>query len=132
VDFLKRYSGAFVFDRERNIGIDIRGFAESVVELCGDYCEFDDDEPHVNAKGFYEFALLDFHTGEKWSMETSVVMSFAFDATLSRPWGVYQGLPVKEAGQAEWKTEWRWCGETFLEWLSRVGEQQGRFVSEGP
>jgi hypothetical protein len=126
VEFLERYSGAQVFDKERNIGIAILGFSGAGNELCGDYCPFAEDEPHIRKDGMYQFALLIFYAGDARTMETYCLVPFGFDATGSRRLGVYQGLFSRET----MTTDWRWCCESFAEWLGQVIAIEGRMQAE--
>jgi hypothetical protein len=118
VDFLKRYCGAAINDREGRFQATVHGFHPEVGYLDEyDFCLHDTSVRAFDGRGLYQFALMGYQrAGEGKFLERQVLVDFCFDGTGARPWGVYRSVLVGRQSQGP---EALICG-SFSEWLGKV------------
>jgi hypothetical protein len=118
VQFLKRYAGAVVADKNGRFRAFVSGFHPQVgyLEDCG-FVHRDPTEPALDGRGLYQFALMQYDRSVAGKfLDRHVFVCFSFDGTGTRPWGIYRDAIV---GQQPRGTEELICG-SFCEWLRKV------------
>jgi hypothetical protein len=119
VDFLETYSAASVDWPNEMLIIQIYGFSpEITIEVAHP------DEALVDKDGFFRFAEIILKTGD--TKKDFVGLSYAYDTTGKRPYGVYQStLPYG----ADFRTiPYKSYGNSFLAWLKDVIEKKGKLI----
>ncbi len=125
VSFLEFYSAAALAWPDYQLAIDIFGFSTDLTLNIAR-----PEELLLDDEGFYRFAEINVRPGPNG--ERMISGLYAFDATNKRLCGVYQKVRVASAALVH--TNYEWCCDSFLEWLSRVVEVGGRLplVSYNP
>jgi len=112
VKFLECYAGAFVFDHTSDSTLDILGFSiasSHIIDYPGEI---------INEEGFLVFcvSLVNFYENEK---RQEVEISYAFDATGTRQWGIYaKTLAITRIQDVN--PRYMFYCNTFTDWLQRV------------
>jgi hypothetical protein len=116
-NFLEYYSAAAIDWPDEQLTIEIYGFSSDITLLIAQ-----PEETLVDAQGFFRFSEILVKPGPHG--EKAIDGLYAFDVSQNRSAGIYQKTTV-------WTTDsdtinYVWYCRTFLEWLSRVVEAEGR------
>jgi hypothetical protein len=120
VDFLEIYAGLVLYRDDDFFCLGIFGFDEDVtlhlVEGEGEL---------IDKEGILTFANLTLPSEEgEQSSDNLIGISFGFDATQQRTWGIYRNID-------EQPYHWCWYCETFQEWLEKFVNCKGRLLEDG-
>lgn len=117
VDFLECYAGASIARPDGTWLVDMPGFTESI-------------STHL-IRG--EGRIVD-ENGYYWFCSSIVVdsaehrdrgLSFAFDATGTRTWGIYRSMDAEYRDFQQGNVPVDWYCDTFLEWLDAFIDREG-------
>ena len=103
VGFLKRYCGAVVGDKAGRLWATVHGFYPAVGYLDEyDFCRYDPMVPALDGRGLYPFATMRYERpGPGRPSNRQVLVSFSFDGTGTRQWGVYRTALVRREPETE-------------------------------
>lgn len=102
VDFMEQYSGFCIYRENPYLAINGLGFANVLEEVAGEFLAF--GESSIVEDGFLTFCDADIsHVG----------ITFAYDVTGQKRWGIYRTKEIIEDAPIEWY----WYCETFSQWL---------------
>jgi hypothetical protein len=119
VNFLERYAGLLLYRDSDFLSLGIYGFDNDVsLHLVNGEGEL------IDEAGILTFAdlTLPLQEGDQ-SSENLTAIGFGFDSTQQRHWGVYRCID----GQP-----YHWYCRSFLEWLEKFYNNQGRLLEDLP
>ncbi len=118
VDFLETYSAAQICWPDESLIVVIYGFSPDIMLVS------QPDEPLIDKNNFFRFAEVIVKTGN--TKKDFVGLSYAFDITGNRPYGIYQQtLPYG----ADFKSVfYEWYCPSFNQWFKNLVETKGRFA----
>lgn len=109
ISFLEIFAGARILSPQSSWMVDILGFADVCALMTAPEGEIVDEE------GVLLFSYIVLEERPAGSQQ----ISFGFDATQQRRPGVYRTM-------AEYAYQWQWYCPSFLIWLERLIQYQGR------
>lgn len=121
VEFLLHFSAAAVDWPDEQLTIEIYGFSPDItLEIANP------EEPLLDNDGFFRFAEILVKPGPE--DEKAIDSLYAFDTTGTRKKGIYHKISLWS--EDTHRIEFRWCCESFLEWLSMTVDAKGRLPME--
>jgi hypothetical protein len=119
IDFLEMYAGAMVDYPDGSLTISIFGFLDNLsLHLTKDE-EF--SGPAIDENGFFMFCSSVVAGKTSLGKHESIGLDYAFDATGTRPWGVYRSMTTSDQPTIAYE----WYAASFLDWLAELVDKKG-------